>query len=57
MTILIDAIWAAFGTIMLIVAAIYAYFLFRVQYWLDKYKSKDWRYDGTTPLSCNTSEQ
>jgi hypothetical protein len=57
MAILIDAVCIAFSAIMLAVAGIYAYYLFRVQYWLDRYKNKDWRYDGTTPLSCNTSEQ
>lgn len=46
MTALIDTIWALFGSIMLVVAGLYAYFLLRVQHWLDKYKSKDWRYDG-----------
>lgn len=46
MTALIDTIWILFGTIMLIVACLYAHYLFRVQYWLDKYKARDMRYDG-----------
>jgi hypothetical protein len=39
-------VWGLFGTIMLATALAYMYYLFNVQYWLDKYKSKDWRYDG-----------
>jgi hypothetical protein len=46
MTILIDIIWALFGTIMALTGFAYAYYLFNVQSLLDKYKSKDWRYDG-----------
>lgn len=46
MTALIDIVWILFGSIMLIVASIYAYYLFRVQDLFDKYKQRDMRYDG-----------
>lgn len=39
-------VWSLFGMIMLVTVLAYLYYLLRVQDWFDKYKSKDWRYDG-----------
>lgn len=39
-------VWAVFGAVLLITALGYLYYLLSVQKWIDKYKSKDWRYDG-----------
>lgn len=46
MTALIYAVCVVFGSIMLVVACLYIYYIFRVQDLFDKYKQRDMRYDG-----------